>query len=71
MVVAADPALEVLLASREPAIRHAALTELLGRPTSDPEVAAAHAAGRQWKPPGSVGGNVEVVDWGKVGPASH
>lgn len=24
--------------------------------------------GRWWKPPGSAGGNVEVVDWGRTGP---
>ncbi|HEX5148840.1 MAG TPA: hypothetical protein VFW02_07150 [Candidatus Limnocylindrales bacterium] len=40
----ADPALQLLLDSDEPAIRHAALTELLDRPPDDPDVAAARAA---------------------------
>lgn len=39
-----DPALGTLLGSREPAIRHAALTELLDRPADDPEVREARAA---------------------------
>jgi hypothetical protein len=37
-VAVRDPALELLLRSEEPAIRHAALTRLLGRPADDPEV---------------------------------
>ncbi|HEV8488335.1 MAG TPA: hypothetical protein VGQ58_00935 [Candidatus Limnocylindrales bacterium] len=39
----ADPAVAVLLASREPAIRQGALTQLLGRPADDPEVVAARS----------------------------
>jgi hypothetical protein len=41
---ARDPALDQLLGSSEPAIRHAALTELLDRPADDEEVIAARAA---------------------------
>jgi len=26
------------------------------------------SGGRWWKPPGSTGSNVEVVDWGRTGP---
>jgi len=38
MAGATDPGLDFLLASREPAIRHAALVELLDRPPDDPAV---------------------------------
>jgi hypothetical protein len=40
----ADPALQLLLTSNEPAIRHAALGDLLDRPAADPDVRAARAA---------------------------
>jgi hypothetical protein len=39
-----DPAVDRLLRSDEPAIRHAALVELLDRPAEDAEVRAARAA---------------------------
>jgi hypothetical protein len=39
-----DPALDFVLASDEPAIRHAGLTELLDRPQDDPEVRSAREA---------------------------
>jgi len=38
-----DPAVEWLLQSEEPAIRHGALTQLLGRPSDDTEVLATRA----------------------------
>ncbi len=40
-VAIGDPAIDLLLASAEPAIRHAALVELLERPTTDPDVRSA------------------------------
>jgi hypothetical protein len=40
----ADPALGLLLASKEPAVRHAALVRLLDRPATDPDVVAARKA---------------------------
>jgi hypothetical protein len=43
-VATRDPVVEWLLQSEEPAIRHGALTQLLGRPASDPEVVAARTA---------------------------
>jgi hypothetical protein len=43
-VAAGDPALDFLLGSREPTIRHAALTDLLGRHAGDPDVRAARSA---------------------------
>jgi hypothetical protein len=43
-VATRDPALDFLLASDEPAIRHAALAELLDRPQDDPAVRAARQA---------------------------
>jgi len=42
--VASDPALALLLSSREQAIRYTAMTELLGRPSDDSDAASALAA---------------------------